>query len=201
MWWWHLVNDVKHPASLLNWNQGLRLLLMRWLRLKLSDHAFLAVQAVAAAFIAALCLAGQRAGWPRRRLLARMLGMACCWMRVFGQATEPSTYILIAPALAWSLWEVWLQPAAQRAGHPSGADSMPGGTASRAVLVTSYVLSISVYVMFWFPWGRAPASYGPEPLAGLLLFGYLIVRSVRELKAAKTREPEPLPLTASAAGR
>jgi hypothetical protein len=37
-------------------------------------------------------------------------------------------------------------------------------------------------VFLWFPWGRIPNSYGPEPLAGTLILGYLVARSLRELR-------------------
>ena len=197
-WLWHLINDAQPPTDILHWDQDLRLLLMRWFHLGLSSRAFMGVQVVAAGAIAAVCLAGRLAGWPRRMLLARMLGLACCWMTVLGMATEPSTYILVAPALAWSLWEVWLRPAGGAGLQPTDGWGAPGGKAARVVLVASYVLLMSVYVMFWFPWGKVAASYAPEPLAGVLLFGYLMARSVWELRGGKRRESSAPPATLNA---
>ncbi len=143
----------------------------------------MAIQMLAAALIAAICIAGRLANWPRRMLLARMLGLATCWMTVLGLATEPSTYILISPALAWSIWECWLRvPDAAGIRRPV---PVPGGTPSRVILASAYGLLILAYVALWFPWGKMVNTFGPEPLAGTLLFGYLVHRSVVELKSAR----------------
>jgi len=181
-WFWHLLNDAKMAVPLTSWDQDVRLLVRRFLGITLSMKTFMALQLLVAGTIAAICIAGRLAGWPRRSLLARTFGMATCWMTAFGMATEPSTYILVAPTLAWSIWEVWLRPSRRATYH--GGHS-PGGAASRIVLAGCLVLLIMAYVFLWFPWGRIPNSYGPEPLAGTLLLGYLIVRSVRELRGVR----------------
>jgi hypothetical protein len=178
-WWWHLVNDAKTALSITSWDQDLRLLLYRVFHLELSARLFMSLQVVVAGLIALVAVAGQRAGWPRRMLLSRVLGLVACWMTVLGMATEPSTYILLAPTLAWSLWETWLRPSRRSVIH--GRNS-PGGVGSRTVLVAAYLLFLTGYVFLWFPWGKRANSYGPEPLGGLLLLGYLLVRSLRELK-------------------
>lgn len=178
-WIWHLVNDAKTAVPVTSWNQDVRLVLYRLTGITLSMRTFLVVQAAVASGIAALCLAGQRFGWPRRVLVTRALGLAACWMTTFGMATEPSTYILVAPTLAWSLWEAWLRPTVRPAEH---AGSSPGGIVSRGMLVAAYLLFVASYIFLWFPRGRMANSYGAEPLAGLLIMAYLVARSLRELR-------------------
>jgi len=182
-WLWHLLNDSKPPDDIIHWDQDLRLLLGRWLNIRMPGGVFMALQLLAAALIAAICIAGRLADWPRRMLLARMLGLATCWMTVFGLATEPSTYILISPALAWSIWECWLRPPSATGVKRSGR--APGGMPSRVLLGCAYGLLILAYVALWFPWGKKVNTFGPEPLAGTLLFGYLVYRSIVELRFAR----------------
>jgi hypothetical protein len=186
-WLWHLLNDSKSPEDIMHMDQDLRLIVARWLNVRMSNGLFMAVQLLAAALIAAICLAGRLAGWPRRMLLARMLGLATCWMTVLGLATEPSTYILISPALAWSIWECWLRPPDAISNQRPGRSA--GGMPSRVVVGGAFGLLILAYVALWFPWGKKVNTFGPEPLAGMLLFGYLIYRSVVELRSV--RRPVP----------
>src|SRR5262249_51258876 len=84
-------------------------LLCRLWQVPLTLRGYLVIQLLAAAGVAALCLAGRWVGWPKRRLLTALLLLGTCWMTVFGPATESCTYILLAPALAWALLEAWWQ--------------------------------------------------------------------------------------------
>jgi hypothetical protein len=172
-WLWHMFNDAIPPDQIGHWDQDVRLVLIRILHLRLDGLAFMALQLIIAAAIAGVCLAGQRAGWPRRTLLGRIFGLSVCWMTVFGQATEPSTYVLVAPALAWAIWEAWLP----RRNSPA--------MVRKVLLATCYALFITAYVVLWFPQGKQINSYGFEPLGGLLLFGYLMIDSVRGLGSGK----------------
>jgi hypothetical protein len=78
-------------------------LLVRLLRVPLTPQGYLAVQLASAAGCAALCLAARLRGWPRREVLAIILVLGSCWMTLCGPATESSTYVLLAPALAWTV--------------------------------------------------------------------------------------------------
>ena len=64
---------------------------------------YLAIQLVAAGLVAGCCIAARRGGWERRDLMRITLALACCWMLLFGPATESSTYILLAPSIALEL--------------------------------------------------------------------------------------------------
>ncbi|TMQ33855.1 MAG: DUF2029 domain-containing protein [Planctomycetota bacterium] len=117
------------------------------------------VEAATGIAMAVLCLAGRWADWPARRLLTFLLGLACCWMTVFGPATESCTYILIAPTLAYLVIESW-------------ALGQPGWL--RGLAVAIYALLLASYLEDWFPSGNWLKAHGVQPLAGLLLIGNLI---------------------------
>jgi hypothetical protein len=190
-WWWHLTNDAKALPAITSWDQDVRILRYRAFGIVMSMRAFMILQAVIGVFIGAVCIAGRLAAWPRRGLIPRAYGMTAVWMTAFGMATEPSTYILVAPALAWSLWEVWLRRSRTAAVH--GGQS-PGGALSRVVLVVSYLLFLTAYAFLWFPWGHLTNSYGPGPLAGVLILGYFIARSWREIRGrVRIDLPKPSP--------
>jgi len=64
---------------------------------------YLALQLAAAGLVAGCCIAARRGGLARRDLMRITLALACCWMLLFGPATESSTYILLAPSIALEL--------------------------------------------------------------------------------------------------
>jgi hypothetical protein len=143
--------------------------LSRVCRVPLGLTAFRVLQLVAGAGMAALCLAGRHAGWPRRRLLVFAVGLGCCWMTLFGPATESCTYLLLAPTLAWGL----LAPATP--------------TWGRVWLAGSYGLLVVAAAACWFPGGRAIQALGLQPLAGLLLLTFMVAESVSGGLAAVRR--------------
>jgi hypothetical protein len=108
-----------------------------------------------------VCLLGRAAGWDRRRVLYAMLGLGCFWMVLFGPATESSTYILLAPVLAWSLVECFRAP------------QWPDG---RALTLAGAVLLLACCMAVWFPFGRSVHALGLQPLGGLLLLAGFLVR-------------------------
>ena len=77
--------------------------LIRLSQAPLTPLGYRIVQLVAAAGCAALCLALRRRGRPRREVVAAILMLGTCWMTLCGPATESSTYVLLAPALAWAV--------------------------------------------------------------------------------------------------
>jgi hypothetical protein len=123
------------------------------------------IQILAGAGIAFFCLARRRRGWPERRRLTLLLGLGCCWMTVFGPATESCTYILLGPALAWGLLEAW-------------RDQKPLWT--RIWLVGAYVLLVATSMSCWFPSGARLQSLGLQPLAGLMFLAHLLAEALQE---------------------
>jgi hypothetical protein len=93
-------------------------LLFRVWRVPVTPPGYLAVQLLTAAGCAAVCVAGRLRGWGRPRLLTAALSLSTCWMMLCGPATESSTYVLLAPALAWAVlgaggepWQARVLPA------------------------------------------------------------------------------------------
>jgi hypothetical protein len=76
-------------------------LLIRLFHLPLTPQGYLVVQLVSAAGCAVLCLTLRFCNRPRRDVLAAILVLGTSWMTLCGPATESSTYVLLAPALAW----------------------------------------------------------------------------------------------------
>lgn len=117
---------------------------------------------IAAAIGMAAGVASNRGGDPRRvAVLAFDLG--CVWMTVFGPATEPATYTLLAPTAATAVVRAWSSPAR--------------GQLAAALL--GYLLLLAPVVRDFFPNGRAFHNLGPQPLGGLLLLGVVSMAAGR----------------------
>jgi len=158
-WVCYLQRDNRHDWAAELGYRDLTLLCRVYLA-PLSAGAYTAIQLATAAGAAGLCLAARRAGWLRRRLLTGLLALGCCWMTVFGAATESATYLLLAPSLAWALTEALTVPAARL---------------RRGALLGSYALFLLTQLACWFP-GAAQRvqSLGPQPAAALLLLAVLL---------------------------
>jgi hypothetical protein len=153
-WWHHLQTDDRQHLPVELWYRDFRLL-CRNLHLFLSPTAYQMIQLLAAAGMAIGCVAGRLAGFPRRRLLTLLFTLGCCWMTLFGSATESSTYILLAPSLAWTLLDAWLRPVSWWL---------------RSGLSASFVLFTATQAAVWFPGGSQRLHVlGLHPLAALLL--------------------------------
>ena len=78
-------------------------LLFRVWHVPVTASVYMSIQLLTAAGCAAVCVAGRLHGWGRPRLLTAALTLATCWIMLCGPATESSTYVLLAPALAWAV--------------------------------------------------------------------------------------------------
>jgi hypothetical protein len=83
----------------------------------------------------------------------RLFDFGCCWMLLFGPATENCTYILLGPVLARAVWEGFHAP-------------RPVWT--RGLLAAIVCLFVGCAVITAFPGGRE-WTYPLNPLAALLL--------------------------------
>jgi hypothetical protein len=153
-----LQSDDRHDWALDEAYRDLRLVCRVWLR-PLSPKTYRAVQVATGAIIAAVCLARRRTLASQGRFLTLLLSLACCWMTVFGFATESCTYLLLAPALAWAVLESWVQPTRWQ---------------WRALLLASYGLFLATQLVIAIGGGRHWSNWGPQPVAGLMLFGCLM---------------------------
>lgn len=143
--------------------RDLRLLLRVWFGLP-SSTVYVALQLLGALGIALFCLTAAWKGWPQRRLLTSLLTLACCWMTLLGPATESSTYIVLAPVLAWSLLDAWLRP------EPAWI---------RFGFLSSYILFLAASAASWFPGVRCIHALGLHPLGALLLLVFFLVKEIR----------------------
>jgi hypothetical protein len=171
-WFHHLQLDDRQQLPVALWYRDVRLLLHSC-QIRLSPRSYAVVQLVTAAGAAGFCSAGRLAGWEERRLLSCLFGLGCCWMTLFGSATESCTYILLAPILAWTLLDAWLRPS------PWWLWTL---------LSASFGLFVVTQAAVWFPGGgRLFRALGSHPLAGLLL---LIGVVGRELSLGLTKRGE-----------
>jgi hypothetical protein len=82
---------------------------LKALHASLSPSVFMAIQVLAGAVVAVLCLFGRIREWAQERLLVGMFTLGSCWMLLFGPATEGATYVLLAPALVFALVQAFHQ--------------------------------------------------------------------------------------------
>jgi hypothetical protein len=129
------------------------------------DRALLVVQLLAAGLTGLVCVGAALAGWPERRRLTLLLNLGCCWMTVFGPASESSTYALLAPTAAWAVLAAW-----------SGR-RLPG---VRGLVLASYVLLLCAQVGNWFPRNTTMLIMSAQPLAALVLFLTLPYAELRD---------------------
>jgi hypothetical protein len=130
------------------------LYLIRLYNIPITLSAYAVVQGLTALACAALCWTAARRPWPRPVLLWQVLVLGTAWMTLCGPASEPRTYILVAPAVAW--WTVWTYQ------HGPRLAGLLAGQAC-GLLVLCVVSGVSPHSVVFF------RSAGLHPLAVLLL--------------------------------
>lgn len=80
-------------------------LLIHLYGIPMSRQVYTLLQAAAGAGVALLCWRRQRTDWPTQALLTSTLALVTAWMMLLGPATESSSFVLLAPSLAWSVLE------------------------------------------------------------------------------------------------
>jgi hypothetical protein len=144
-------------------------LLFRVCSAPVSPRAYQVIQALSGAACATVCVAGRMRNWDTARVLTAVLTLGTCWMTLCGPATESSTFILLAPALAlgilsaraenWQRPERWLPDAAG------------------VLLLIGVLAGLTRWTSFIH-------SRGVQPLGVLLLFVAYLAVHVRALRAA-----------------
>jgi len=131
----------------------------------MSARRFLQVQIGVGAVIAIVCLMGRLRRWRQPTLLTTTLSLSCCWMTAFGPTTESSTYILLAPVVAWAMVE---------------SDSRESGQVWRWAYLAVYVILAVSQAAIWFgkkgDWYRDHLQ--PQPVGGTLLLMILLTHAV-----------------------
>jgi hypothetical protein len=136
-------------------------MLMRRAGWHTSQGTYRALEAAAGIACAAVVFAGRRSGWDRRRSVDACLALGLIWMTLFGPATESSTYVLLAPVLAWAVLEVGDRPWPRRL--------LPYG---------SFALFTLGALIVWFPrWISYPVqTAGVQPIAAILLLAHVLIK-------------------------
>jgi hypothetical protein len=157
--WVHQVsNDNRHllPMELSYRDFHVLTRLVGW---PMAEEAYLALQLGTAGLVA---LAMLRLRWLGRTGVAYLraaLDLGCCWIVLFGPATENCTYILLAPTMALAAAE------GVRLGKPAW---------KRWWLIVMVSLFVASSVVMMFPGGRH-YSFFLMPLGALLLLGERVV--------------------------
>lgn len=164
-WLAHMRSDDRQTWPTVSTYRDLRLILRVWLT-PISGTVYVLIQLIVAAAIAAICfLKGRGKGLvAERETLLLLLALACCWMTVFGSATESCTYIFLAPSLGSMLLELRSEHASRWA---------------YGIVVASYALLVFAQIANWFPFGTRIQAYGPQPVAGLVFFAYMLGRALQ----------------------
>jgi Glycosyltransferase family 87 len=159
-------------------------LLCRRLQLPISKVQYQGVQLGTALVVALASWWTARRTADRRLVLNRAFGYVCCWIILCGPATESCTYIVLAPTLAWAMVEAW------RSSSPRGL---------RWLLLGSYGLFLSCLLAGMFPFVALYHSYGPHPVAALLLTAAFVWLAVRQgaLRAGVMEGPGAKPARAA----
>lgn len=94
--------DNRDASELANRHRDLWLLLELH-ELPINRTGYMILQMAGGAAVAAVCWARQRQGWPEPALLTSTLALTVAWLLLLGPVVESSTFILLAPSLAWSM--------------------------------------------------------------------------------------------------
>jgi hypothetical protein len=108
-------------------------LLLRVLRVPVSVQGWALLQAVSGAAVAVYLHLARRRGAGPEKLDFLLMALGTCWMLLFGPATESSTYVLLAPALALA-WVRW-------SGEAEGREFLKSAAGCYALLLASQMLS------------------------------------------------------------
>lgn len=137
--------------------------------------AYRVVQLAAAGAALAWCLWLRWRGAATRWLVSGALGSGVAWLMVFGPATELSTYVLIAPFVAWAAVEAWVQ---------------------RQGMVTAGLAFTFILVLPWSPIAAPLEPVFPPIMTVLPLgacwFALWLVGAARRREAAADAEPLPI---------
>jgi hypothetical protein len=152
-WLAHLQNNDRQAGDPTQWYRDFRQLWSLWIG-PMHYHVYQIIEILAGAAVAALCCMRWRTGGADGRSHVFLFSLGCCWMTVFGPATESATYVFLAPAAAWAVLR-------------TGRERYP--PLGRYLILTGYGLLVLAQVANWFPVGRMVHSFGLQPIAGLLL--------------------------------
>ncbi len=137
-------------------------LLVRVAGLPLTELAYNLIRATTGAGIAAFCLIGHLRAWPNERLLGGLFAFVCAWMVLLGPASEWLTYLLLAPAAALAVVDVFTRPT--------------GRWTSAAALAAYGFLILAVLRVGFVPKLQTPLLLALQPIGALFYTAYAVRR-------------------------
>jgi hypothetical protein len=162
-------------------------LLLRIVRLPITVPAYAVLQGLAGAVFAAYCWWARRwKGWEERRLIWVAFTLGCLWITLFGPSTELSTYVFLAPSLAFAVAATW-QPEQVKSGE---------AISWRVWLAATYLLFIVADALnAWVPRIRQNNYlHALQPIAALSFTVFVFVWASRiEQSQAPRRRNTPVP--------
>jgi len=134
---------------------------------------YVVIQLAVGTAIGVVAVVGKIRHWPIQPLIAWIFSLSCCWMTLFGPATESATYVLIAPATAWIVCELLVRG---------------GGAIETAWVAGIYGLQLLARMASWFGGMKRFGVYAsPLALSALLLAAYLLRPAIFRQMNARTR--------------
>jgi hypothetical protein len=121
-----------------------------------------------------MCLWGKLAGMNVRQLTMLSLGLASFWMMLLGPATESSTYLILAPTMAWIVFDAW---------------NVPRFRFELIAIGASLLCFCCAHMSVWFPETVRRGSIIFQPTGALLLSGVAFFRAVQEIRACRSGTP------------
>lgn len=162
-------------------------LLLRIVRLPITVPAYAVLQALAGAVLAVFCWWARRmARWEERNLIWTAFTLGCLWITLFGPSTELSTYVFLAPSLAFAGAATW-RPNQPDTGEP---------IASRVWLTATYLLFIVAEALnAWVPMIRQNNYlHALQPIAALSFTAFVFVRAIQAGRSrTQKRQDAPIP--------
>ena len=137
-WYWCLKTDMRDDYAMSLAYRDFYLL-TRWVGHPPPPEIYQGLQLLTAALVAAMCVLGRWVGWSKQYLVHSLMLLGCCWLIVFGPATESCTYILLAPGMAWALVDAF---------------ASPSSIGTRVVLTLVFGLCMTNSIANWFPDAR-----------------------------------------------
>lgn len=133
-------------------------------------------QATGALAVGAVALASRwwTGFWTGADRLLFLAALTVTWTMILGPSTESATYILLAPIIVVLLIRSYAEHWA---------------IALRTLLTISYLVLTAAQIAIWFPFGRTVQSYGPQPMAALLLLMVLVLWRLSSRPASSVSEP------------
>jgi hypothetical protein len=161
-------------------------LLLRIVRLPITVPVYAVLQALAGGAIAAFCWwARQVARWEERTLIWTAFTLGCLWITLFGPSTELSTYVFLAPSLAFAGAATW--QSSQRGDKPP--------VYSRVWVTATYLLFIVADALnAWVPAIRQNNYlHALQPIAALSFTAFVLVWTI-QTEQSRTPRRQDVPI-------